>query len=72
MSLVPLTLVTMKPVSLSLPFPCQCYPIFLELVLALIRPLKFPGSSHDTVVESGTLELVLMFFTCISCSAGGL
>lgn len=62
----------MKPVSLSLPFPCQCSLTFLELVLALIRPLKFPASSHDAGVYSDTLELVLKCFTHISCRAGGL
>lgn len=63
--------VTMKCVPL-LAFSLPVLPIFLELVLALIRPLKLPASSHNTGVESGTLELVLMFFSCISCRAGGL
>lgn len=57
------------------PSPAFSLPVlsyFLEHVLTLVRLLKFPASSHDAAVESGMLELLLMFFTCISCGAGAL
>lgn len=55
--------VLMKHLSLSLSFSCSCHPIFLDGVLALIRLLKFPASSHSTVLAGGMLQHLLMCST---------